>query len=198
VPWADESGREAPPTFQREGESLTGLRYAEGLAGAHFAGGLGRGGGPLFRGGAAEDKKLPEAEEDAESDRHGEKREAVATEGVIALADGPEERGAADAEGGDDAKDAPSDAGFAGAFAAENDAEADADHRHIPHQRKKQTKGIGPGGEAKERDRAYDNKECTGAEGAEGQFFHRGMQARARPPWGKTGASVEGDENNYF
>ena len=137
----------------------------------HFGLGRAAGGGPVLRGGAAEDEELPEAEEDAEGDGDGEKDESVAAEGGFGVGERPREGGAADDEGGDDAEDAPGDAGFAGAFAAENDTEADADHREIPQQGEKQTEGLGARGQAEERDGADDHKERAGAKGADGQFF---------------------------
>lgn len=103
---------------------------------AHFGLGGAAGGGPILRGGAAEDEELPEPEEDAEGDRHGEEDEAITAEGGFGVGEGPSERGATDDESGDDTEDAPGDAGFAGAFAAEHDAEADADHREIPEEGK--------------------------------------------------------------
>ena len=111
---------------------------------------------------------MPEAEEDAEGDRHREEGETVAAEGVVALADGPEKGGAADAERGDDAEDTPGDAGFARAVTAEDDAEADADHRQIPEEGEQKAERIGPRGEAQQGNGSDHDEQGTGQQGAEG------------------------------
>ena len=140
----------------------------------HFGPWRAAGGGPVLRGSAAQDEELPEAEEDTEGDRHGQKGEAIAAEGGLGVGEGPGNGGAADDEGGDHAEDAPSDASLAGALAPEDDAEADADHREVPKKREKQAERLGARGEAEERNGAYDHEERAGAKGADGQFFQGG------------------------
>lgn len=123
---------------------------------------------PFAGGGALQYAPLPGAEEQAERDGEEHEEQTVVPERHAARLEGPAEGGDADHHRGDEAEDAPEHAGFARDVAAQDDAEADRDHREIPEQRKKQSERFRAMGQLQQGMNSENDEECPGQQGAVG------------------------------